>query len=54
MIWIYGLFPIFNFYEFVILAWPVSWILAVPVLYLYYLKIRKAYPDTDGVPVHGL
>lgn len=47
MVWIFGLFPIFRFYEFVILAWPVSWILAVPVLYLYYLKIRRLYPDTD-------
>ena len=45
IIWIYGLFPMFRFYEFVILAWPVSWILAVPVLYLYYKKIRRGYPD---------
>ena len=48
IIWIYGLFPMFRFYEFVILAWPVSWILAVPVLYLYYKKIRRGYPDTDA------
>ena len=47
MIWIYGLFPLVKTYEFVILAWPVSWLLAIPVLYIYYLKVRKSYPDED-------
>ncbi len=55
MIWIYGLFPLVKVYEFVILAWPVSWILAIPVLYLYYLKVRKMYPNIDegSEPVHA-
>ncbi len=54
MVWIYGLFPMFRFYEFVILAWPVSWMLAVPVLYLYYLKVRRAYPNTDVEAAAGV
>ena len=54
MVWIYGLFPLFRSYEFVICAWPVSWMLAVPVLYLYYLKIRRTYPDTDMEAAVGM
>lgn len=47
MVWLLLLFPFFKYFEFVIMAWPVSWILAIPVLYIYYRKIRRHYPDTD-------
>ena len=47
MVWLLLLFPFFKVFEFVIMAWPVSWILAIPVLYIYYRKIRRYYPDTD-------
>ena len=47
MVWLLLLFPFFKVFEFVIMAWPVSWILAIPVLYIYYRKIRRHYPDTD-------
>lgn len=49
MIWIYGLFPLVKTYEFVVLAWPVSWVLAIPVLYIYYRRVRRDYPDEDIV-----
>lgn len=49
MVWLLCLFPLVKVYEFVLLAWPVSWILAIPVLYWYYRRIRRTYPDTDAV-----
>ena len=47
MAWLMLLWPFFHTYEFIILAWPVSWILAITVLTLYYLHTRGMFPKED-------
>ncbi|MDO4960505.1 MAG: MATE family efflux transporter [Eubacteriales bacterium] len=47
MIWIIVLLPFFNFFEFVLLAWPVSWILSIIVLVIYFTHVRAGFPRED-------
>lgn len=49
MIWLLILCPIVNEYTFIIMAWPVSWILAVLVMSIYYAVIRRGFPREDVV-----
>ena len=47
MAWLLVLWPFFHTYEFIIYAWPASWILAILVLTIYYLHVRAGYPKED-------
>ncbi len=47
MIWLLVLFPFFRSYEFILLAWPVSWVLSIIAQTIYYRHIRVQYPRED-------
>ncbi len=45
--WLLLLFPYFHTYEFILLAWPVSWVLSIIVQTIYYRHIRAMFPKED-------